>query len=283
MVTVFDSDDPAGPTARKQWAVAVTHMPLLHFSSRLILSDSSFLWEQGERQVLRPAPNTGCFPGASSRSQDPDSSYEASGEALTSSHKDVGQVQLSWGCSVNKPPPSTSATHRHQPQPKSIDEKQFVISKPHCFGYVESKNTEGNTDVVRSPHFLEPSYLWKSCLISLKVSISCAAWSCLRKRRCVAWRLAWPRQLGRSSRRLSWSQAAARLMSPHRKVLVQLFQITPTHTQSPCFVIKTRRTTTSKGILPISFLTYSAEVTFKNQNKHPKTAHQNNEVAKKLI
>lgn len=42
---------------------------------------------------------------------------------------------LAQGCSVNKPPPSTSASHRHQPQPKSIDEKQSVISRPHWLGY----------------------------------------------------------------------------------------------------------------------------------------------------
>lgn len=35
----------------------------------------------------------------------------------------------------------------------------------------ESKNTTGNTDVVRSSPSLEPSYLYKSCLTSHKISV----------------------------------------------------------------------------------------------------------------
>lgn len=159
IVTVSDSDNPAGPAAGRQRAVAVAHRTLPYFSSRLILSDPSFLWEQGERRAVQPAPNTGCFPGICGRSQDLDSSRKATGEALTSSTKTSANSYPAQGCSVNNPPPSTSASHRHQPQPRSIDEKQFVISRPHCFGYDESKNTKENTDVVRSPHFLEPSYL----------------------------------------------------------------------------------------------------------------------------
>lgn len=61
----------------------------------------------------------------------------------------------------------------------------------------------------------------------------------------------------------------------------QLLQIAPTGTQSPCFVIKTRRKITSKGILPISLSTYSTEIILTKQT--PKTGHQNNKVAKKLV
>lgn len=180
---------------------------------------------------------------------------------LTSSTKTSAKSYPARGCSVNKPPPSTSASHRHQTWPKLIDEKQSVISRLHCFGYDESKNTKGNTHAVTSPHFLEPSYLYKSCLISLKVSthahknISCAVQSRLLSCKCIACCLAGPREVEFT---LSCGQAA---VSP-KEIFFQLFQIAPTHTQSLCFVIKTRRKITSKGILPISLSTYSTTVIF---------------------
>lgn len=109
-------------------------MTLPHLSSRLILSDPSFLWEQGE---------TSCADGTKHRLRlqylrqipSPRQLTRPQGRLWPPPTKMSAKSHLAQGCSVNKPPPSTSASHRHQPQPKSIDEKQSVISRPHWLGY----------------------------------------------------------------------------------------------------------------------------------------------------
>lgn len=153
------------------------------------------------------------------------------------------------------------------------------LSFPGHTGWVmdESKNTTGNTDVVRSPPSLEPSYLYKSCLISLKISmcahkaISCATWSCLFQCRCVAWHLAGPGQPGTDSRRLSSPWAAGRLVSPRRKFFSIISNTSHSHTK-PMFCNKNKERISSKGILPISPSTYSTEVIFLKKTIPPKLA-----------
>lgn len=139
----------------------------------------------------------------------------------------------------------------------------------------ESKNTTGNTDVVRSPPSLEPSYLYKSCLISLRISmcahktIPCTL--CLFQCRCLVWRLAGPSQPGTSSRRPSSPWAAGRLVSPRRKVFPVISNTSHSHTK-PMFCNKNKEKISSKGILPISPSTYSTEVTFFKKTLPPKLA-----------
>lgn len=89
---------------------------------------------------------------------------EAARETLTSSHSDVSQGPLGPK-SLSKYMPYFPL-HSHWPQPKSIDKKQSVISKPRCFGYDESKRLERKHRCNEVTSFLEPSYpskLWLDC------------------------------------------------------------------------------------------------------------------------
>lgn len=230
VVMVSDSNNPAA-----------AHMTLPHFSSRLILSDPSFLWEQGETSwadstkhrlhlwYLWQIPSPRQLPRPRGRLWPPPTKMSA-------------KSHLAQGCSVNKPPPSTSASHRQQLQPKSIDEKQSVISRPHWLGYGWVKkhyrkhrcgeitsfsgaflSLQVLPDVPQNFHVCTQKHLVYLC----SAGVLCEAWQ------------------GQPS----LAQAAGGRVHPELPVgrclpvgkFFQLFQIPPTHTQSPCFVIKTRR------------------------------------------
>lgn len=123
VVMVSDSNNPAA-----------AHMTLPHLSSKLILSDPSFLWEQGEMSWTDNTKHRLCLQYLQ-QTTSPRQLTRPQGMLWPPPTKMSAKSHLAQGCSVNKLPPSTSASYSHQPKPKSIHEKQSVISRPHWLSY----------------------------------------------------------------------------------------------------------------------------------------------------
>lgn len=265
VVMVSDSNNPAA-----------AHMTLPHFSSRLILSDPSFLWEQGETSWADGTKHRLCLHYLR-QIPSPRQLTRPRGRLWPPPTKMSAKSHLDQGCSVNKPPPSTSASHRQQLQPKSIDEKQSVISRPHWLGYGwvkkhyrkhrcgEITSSSGAflslqvlPDLPQNFHVHTQNHLVYLVAVPVPVQVCCVTLGRARP--------AWHKQQRPSSPR-----AAGSLVSPRRKVF-QLFQIPPTRTQSPCFVIKTRRKSHPKEFYLFPPSTYSTEVIFFKKTTPPKLA-----------